>query len=128
MKSLANGKLTANFDADCVGTRELLDRVGDKWSVSIVVSLADGAMRFNELKRAISGISARMLTTTLRGLERDGLVVRTVFPTNPPQVEYALTKLGESLLDPVTVLAIWAQEHREEVKEAREEFARARGE
>ncbi len=122
MKSLGNGKLTATFDAECVATRELLDRVGDKWSVSVVVSLAEGAVRFNGLKRAIPGISGRMLTATLRGLERDGLVERRVYPTNPPQVDYRLSGLGESLLEPVTTLAVWAQNHRLAVQEAREAF------
>ncbi len=122
MKLLGNGKLTSHFDADCTATREILNRVGDKWSVLVVVLVGEGAKRFNELKRAIEGISQRMLTATLRGLERDGLVKRTVYPTNPPRVEYALTKLGRSLLQPVTVLAIWAQGHRAEVQRAREAF------
>lgn len=125
MKSLGNGKLTAGFDADCIATREILNRVGDKWSVLVVVLLGDGARRFNELKRAIDGISQRMLTATLRGLERDGLVKRTVYPTNPPQVDYALTKLGQTLLEPVSVLATWAQGHRAEVQRARDAFDRA---
>ena len=74
MKSLGNGKLTGRFDADCLATREILNRVGDKWSVLVVVLLGEGTQRFNELKRAVEGISQRMLTATLRGLERDGLV------------------------------------------------------
>jgi DNA-binding HxlR family transcriptional regulator len=125
LKSLQNGKLTGSFDADCVATREILNRVGDKWSVLVVVLLGDGTRRFNELKRAIEGISQRMLTSTLRGLERDGLVKRTVHPTNPPQVEYALTNLGRTLLEPVSVLAMWAQGHRAEVQRARAAFDRA---
>ena len=126
MKSLGNGKLTAGFDADCDATREVLNRVGDKWSVLVVVLLGRGTLRFSELKRAIDGISQRMLTATLRGLERDGLVKRTVYPTNPPQVDYALTKLGNTLLEPVSVLAVWAQGHRAEVYRAREVFDRDR--
>ncbi len=125
MKYLGNGKLSGGFDADCTATREILNRVGDKWSVLVVVLLGEGTKRFNELKRAVEGISQRMLTSTLRGLERDGLVKRTVYPTNPPQVEYALTKLGRTLLEPVSVLAIWAQGHRAEVQRAREAFDRA---
>lgn len=125
MKLPGNGKLTARFDAECVATREILNRVGDKWSVLLVVMLGDGAKRFNELKRALDGISQRMLTVTLRGLERDGLVKRTVYPTNPPQVDYALTKLGLTLLEPVSVLAVWAQGHRAEVMRARDAFDRA---
>lgn len=126
MKSLGNGKLTGRFDADCAATREILNRVGDKWSVLVVVLLGQGAHRFNELKRAIDGISQRMLTATLRGLERDGLVKRTVHPTNPPQVEYDLTPLGRSLLEPVSTLAMWAQGHRAEVQRARDIFDRKR--
>lgn len=125
MKSLGNGKLTGRFDADCAATREILDRVGDKWSVLTVVLLDAQGLRFNELKRALDGISQRVLTTTLRGLERDGLVKRTVHPTNPPQVEYALTPLGQSLCEPLSALAIWAQGHRAEVHVAREAFDRA---
>lgn len=124
MKSLGNGNLTAGFDADCTATREILTRVGDKWSVLVVVLLGHGKQRFNELRRALDGISQRVLTATLRGLERDGLVKRTVRPTNPPQVEYALTKLGRTLLEPVTVLAVWAQGHRAEVMRARDAFDR----
>ena len=126
MKLLANGKLTGGFDGDCPATREILNRVGDKWSVLVVVLLGDASRRFNELRRSIDGISQRMLTTTLRGLERDGLVKRTVYPTNPPQVDYALTKLGRTLLTPVSVLAGWAQGHRAEVQRARESFDTAK--
>ena len=126
MKLLGNGKLSASFDADCPATREILNRVGDKWSVLIIVSLGQGAMRFSALRRGIEGISQRMLTATLRGLERDGLVNRTVHPTNPPQVEYSLTKLGRTLLDPVAALAVWAQAHRAEIYKARETFERKR--
>lgn len=122
MKLLGNGKLTAEFDTDCGATREILNRVGDKWSVLVVVLLGEGTMRFNELRRAVDGISQRMLTSTLRGLERDGLVKRMVHPTNPPQVEYALTTLGQTLLEPVRVLAVWAQGHRAEVAKARAAF------
>ena len=122
MKLLSNGKLTAEFDTDCGATRQILTRVGDKWSVLTVVLLGEAPLRFNELRRALDGISQRMLTSTLRGLERDGLVKRTVHPTNPPQVEYALTPLGETLLEPVRVLAVWAQAHRAEVMQARAAF------
>jgi DNA-binding HxlR family transcriptional regulator len=128
LKLLSNGKLTAEFDTDCGATRQILTRVGDKWSVLVVVLLGEATLRFNELRRALDGISQRMLTSTLRGLERDGLVKRTVHPTNPPQVDYALTPLGESLLEPVRVLAVWAQGHRAEVMQAREAFdSAARG-
>jgi DNA-binding HxlR family transcriptional regulator len=124
LRSLGNGKVTARFDAFCTATREILNRVGDKWSVLVVAVLGNDAMRFNELKRAIDGISQRVLTATLRGLERDGLVKRTVYPTNPPQVDYTLTKLGRTLLGPVRVLAGWAERHRPEVQRARDAFDR----
>jgi DNA-binding HxlR family transcriptional regulator len=99
--------------------REILNRVGDKWSVLVIVLLADGPKRFSELRRAIEGISQRMLTLTLRGLERDGLVTRTLYPTIPPRVDYELTRLGRTLLGPVQTLAAWAVKHRVEIQEAR---------
>jgi len=89
----------------CPAVREVLSRVGDKWSVQIVALLGDGSKRFSELRRAIEGISQRMLTLTLRNLERDGLVTRTVFPEIPPRVDYELTRLGETLLEPIIALA-----------------------
>ena len=110
---------------DCVAARVVLDRVGDKWSVFVVSLLGDGPKRFNEIKRTIDGISQRMLTLTLRGLERDGLVTRTVYPTVPPRVDYALTRLGMTLLEPVRALGAWAQAHRFEIQEARDRFDRA---
>lgn len=122
MKLLGNGELSASFDAECGATRDILDRVGDKWSVLLVVLLGEGAQRFSALKRALDGISQRVLTATLRGLERDGLVKRTVYPTKPPQVEYELTPTGRTLLEPVKVLALWAQSHRAEIYQARAAF------
>src|SRR5262249_3328450 len=103
-------------------------RVGDKWSVLVVVMLGAGPKRFNELRRSIATISQRMLTLTLRGLERDGLVTRTVFPTIPPRVDYELTELGRSLLTPVDALGRWAREHRATIVRARDRLeGRARG-
>jgi DNA-binding HxlR family transcriptional regulator len=102
--------------------REVLNRVGDKWSVFVVGLLGAGPKRFSELKRAIEGISQRMLTLTLRGLERDGLVTRTVYPSIPPRVDYELTHLGRTLLEPVEALAAWATEHRFEIQRARDRF------
>src|SRR5271170_3772639 len=89
----------------CPAVREILSRVGDKWSVLTVAMLGDGPKRFSELRRSIEGISQRMLTLTLRGLERDGLVTRTVFPTIPPRVDYELTKQGLTLLEPIRALS-----------------------
>lgn len=97
----------------------VLRRVGDKWSVLVVTLLARRPYRFNELARAVEGISQRMLTRTLRALEVDGLVDRTVFPTIPPSVEYRLTPLGASLLRPLSVLADWAVEHEPDIARAR---------
>jgi len=106
----------------CVAVREVLNRVGDKWSVLIVQLLADGPKRFSELRRAIEGISQRMLTLTLKGLERDGLVTRTVYPTIPPRVEYELTDLGRTLRKPIQALAQWAQENRERIQQSRNHY------
>ncbi len=106
----------------CLAVREVLNRVGDKWSVLIVGLLADGPKRFSELRRAIEGISQRMLTLTLRGLERDGLVTRTVYPTIPPRVEYQLTELGRTLRQPIQSLAKWAQDNRERIQQARNRY------
>jgi DNA-binding HxlR family transcriptional regulator len=105
--------------------REILDRVGDKWSV-LVIALLDGqTRRFMDLRRAIPDISQRMLTVTLRHLERDGLVARTAYPTVPVTVEYRLTELGTTLLDPVTALLAWAFEHEASISAAREAYDRA---
>jgi DNA-binding HxlR family transcriptional regulator len=111
---------------DCRAVSEVLARVGDKWTVLVVSQLGDGPKRFNELRRALGSISQRMLTLTLRGLERDGLATRTVFPTVPPRVEYELTKLGQSLLAPVSALGLWARRHRSAIQVARQRFDAAR--
>jgi DNA-binding HxlR family transcriptional regulator len=100
----------------------VLTRVGDKWSVMVIVYIQDGPRRFNVIKRGIEGVSQQMLTRTLRGLERDGLVTRTIMPTSPPQVEYALTGLGRSLSKPVLALGQWACEHIDQVDEAQRRF------
>ncbi len=107
---------------DCRMVSTILSRVGDKWSVLIVIMLGDGPKRFNEIKRMVGGISQRMLTLSLRGLERDGLVTRTVFPTVPPRVDYTLTDLGRSLLEPVAALGQWAIRNQAEIASAREQF------
>lgn len=110
--------------AECPKISQVLARVGEKWSVLIIIMLTERPRRFSELKRAIGGISQRMLTLCLRGLERDGLVKRTVYPVVPPKVEYELTPLGQSLREPVTELAMWAQRHIAELDAAREAFDR----
>lgn len=106
----------------CLPATEILSRIGDKWTVMVVMSLWRGSLRFTELKRGIDGISQRMLTITLRGLERDGLVTRTVTPSIPPRVDYALTELGHSLCGPVIALGEWAFANRPAILEARERY------
>lgn len=108
--------------AGCRNVVPVLNRVGDKWSMLIVMMLTDGPKRFSELKRAIDGISQRMLTLSLRGLERDGLVSRTVTPTIPPRVDYELTELGRSLREPVKALGDWAIEHIGCIRVAQQRF------
>jgi DNA-binding HxlR family transcriptional regulator len=112
---------------DCRKVSQILARVGDKWSVLIIMLLRDGPRRFNAIKRSVGGISQQMLTRTLKGLERDGMVTRTMFPTTPPQVEYALTDLGRSLSKPVVALGTWAQEHMTQIDAARSRFDRRNG-
>lgn len=108
--------------ASCHAIIQILDHVGDKWAIMVIGALAHGPIRFNAMKRAIIGISHRMLTLTLRNLERDGLVVRRVFTTVPPKVEYGLTPLGHSLIDPLWTLVGWAESHRSEIEAARSRF------
>jgi len=108
-------------DDDC-GIRDVLDRLGDRWSVLVVVELAKGVHRFGALKAAIPGISQRMLTVTTKRLIRDGLVERTVYPTIPPQTDYRLTPMGESFAQTVAELADWSRRHKEAVAVARLRF------
>jgi DNA-binding HxlR family transcriptional regulator len=110
------------FSEDCRKVSKVLARVGDKWSMLIIVLLRDGARRFNGMRRTVDGISQQMLTRTLRGLERDGMVTRTMIPASPPQVEYALTDLGRSLSQPVLALGTWVQEHLAQIDAARNRF------
>ena len=107
---------------DCRTVSEVLSRIGDKWTVLVVSTLGDGPKRFNELRHAMGSISQRMLTLTLRALERDGLITRTVFPTVPPRVVYELTRLGRSLLEPVNALGLWARKNRSAIQQARQRF------
>jgi DNA-binding HxlR family transcriptional regulator len=109
---------------DC-GIRNVLDRIGDKWSYLIILNLAKRPQRFGELRRSVVGISQRMLTDTLRSLQRDGLIDRTVFHTRPPSVEYRLTPLGESLQEPMRVLVRWADDHLAVIRKARNRFDNA---
>jgi DNA-binding HxlR family transcriptional regulator len=112
---------TERTEATC-RARDVLDRVGDKWSVNVIYQLAGGPQRFTELKRDVEGVSQRMLTVTLRGLERDGLVTRTVYPVVPPRVDYQLTPLGETLLDSVSQMLGWTLDHLDDIDQARKEY------
>lgn len=102
--------------------REVLIRIGDKWSLYVVSRLGEETKRFTDLKRGIEGISQRMLTVTLRGLERDGIVSRTVYPVMPPRVEYALTPMGRTLLETVGTLVAWAEDHVTQIEDARSAY------
>ncbi|MEX2036614.1 MAG: helix-turn-helix domain-containing protein [Xanthobacteraceae bacterium] len=112
---------------DCRAVGEVLARVGDKWTVLVVGVLGDGPKRFNEIRRSLGSISQRMLTLTLRALERDGLVTRTAFATIPPRVDYELTRLGRSLLEPVSGLGLWARQNRAAIQAARLRFDAGKG-
>jgi DNA-binding HxlR family transcriptional regulator len=114
------------LSGDCRAISEVLARIGDKWTVLVVNLLGHGPKRFSEIKREVGGISQRMLTLTLRALERDGLVTRTVHPTVPPSVEYALTELGRSLRVPVQALGEWALSNQQPMAVARQQFDAAR--
>lgn len=116
-----------NLTEECRSVSEVLARVGDKWTVLVVTLLGSGPKRFSELRRAIDGISQKMLTATLRTLERDGLCTRTVFPTVPPRVDYELTDLGRDLLVPVKALGDWAIANRARLDAARRKFDEAHG-
>ena len=106
--------------ANCSAMSDVLNRIGDKWSVMVVGMLGrNGTLRFNELKRMINGVSQRMLTLTLRNLERDGLVTRTIYPEVPPRVEYSLTELGKTLQVPISALWDWSAENHHAIVEAR---------
>jgi DNA-binding HxlR family transcriptional regulator len=107
---------------DCHNVARVLARIGDKWSVLVIILLAEKPRRFNELRRAVDGISQRMLTLTLRGLERDGLLTRHLTPVIPPRVDYQLTDLGRSLCKPVRALGAWAKEHGPDIERAQAAF------
>ena len=106
------------LNAQCP-SRQALALIADRWTMLVIKSLADGIQRHGALHRAIGGISQKMLTQTLRALERDGLVLRTVYPVVPPKVEYALTPLGETLIEPLAAISAWAERHMDEIMQAR---------
>jgi DNA-binding HxlR family transcriptional regulator len=124
LDTLADEVFTECCDEEDPGRiiRQTLERVGDKWSVLTIGSLRNGPLRFSELRRNVSGISQRMLTRTVRALERDGLVTRTVYPEIPPRVEYELTELGRTLISPVLSLAEWAMNNAERIDSNRARF------
>ena len=111
---------------NCQAASDILARIGDKWTVMVVGALSERSMRYSEILRAIEGISQRMLTLTLKGLEEDGLVHRKVTPTIPPRVDYSLTKLGRTLIGPLAVLFEWSIENRPAMLEARKAYAKTR--
>jgi len=123
VRRMRSNRLDRTLTAACP-IRDVLDQIGDKWSTLFVLILGERPHRFGELRRAIPDISQRMLTQTLRDLQRDGLVNREVFPTVPPSVEYSLTPLGRSLLEPLSHLIRWADANHDAIRAAREEFVR----
>jgi DNA-binding HxlR family transcriptional regulator len=119
-----DGHILDSEDQACT-VRQVLDRVGGKWSIGIIVAASQGPVRFTELERAIEGISRRMLTLTLRNLERDGLLTRTVYPTVPPKVEYVATEMARELYESLVALTTWAERHRAAIAVARAAYDRA---
>lgn len=120
--SQGNTGVSAQVMAEACPVREVLDRVAGKWSILIVVAAARGPVRFTELERSIEGVSRRMLTLTLRNLERDGLLTRTVYPTVPPRVEYELTPIAQELHESLVSLTAWAERHRATITAARQAY------
>lgn len=114
-----------NVCSEMCGSRQVLDLIADKWAVIVIYVLSGGTRRFGELQRGVEGVSQKMLTQTLRGLERDGLVERKVYAVIPPRVEYSLSPLGETLVEPLSALCRWAEEHYWEVERARAAQAEA---
>lgn len=112
----------APIPAGVCPVRDVIDHLGDKWSTLLIMVLAQGPQRFNAIKRAVPDISQRMLTQTLRDLQRDGLITRQVFPTQPPSVEYRLSAMGTSLLEPLSVLVAWAEANHPAIREARQAY------
>ncbi|MGW4395975.1 winged helix-turn-helix transcriptional regulator [Amycolatopsis nivea] len=117
-----HGVLRWNMMKSACPTRQVLDRIANKWTMLVIMSLEDKTLRFSELRSRIEGVSQKMLTQTLRGMESDGFVLRTVYPTVPVTVEYSLTDLGESLAKTVDVLRGWAYGHMSAIEDARKEY------
>jgi DNA-binding HxlR family transcriptional regulator len=115
-------EIPIRYDPDACQAREVLDRVADKWSLCVVAKLGGGELRFTELKRGIEGISQRMLTVTLRGLERDGIVTRTIYSAMPPNIAYRLTPMGTTLWAATAPLIAWAMEHLPSIDIARMQY------
>ncbi len=111
----------------CRGLTDILWRIGDKWTVMVVGSLSEGPLRYSQIQKQVEGVSQRMLTLTLKGLERDGLVTRTVYPTIPPRVDYELTDLGRTLKEPLHTLWLWARDNRSAIDASRRAFDERRG-
>jgi len=120
--SAPSAKIAAGQSLDDCPVRDVLAPIGDKWSTLIILTLADGPLRFGQIRRDLPDISQRMLTQTLRDLQRDGLIGRQVFPTQPPSVEYRLTELGQSFLSPLRPLIAWADRHHTAIRAARRDF------
>ncbi len=116
-------RVTTPDHTECRAVVDTLARIGDKWTVMVVGALSQGPLRYNQIRRTVEGISQRMLTLTLKGLEQDGLVNRTVFPTIPPRVDYELTELGRLLIVPLQSLYVWSVQHRPAILAARQKFA-----
>jgi len=121
-----NVSIESHTYEECRALADILVRIGDKWTVMVVGVLAHGPMRYRQIFKVIDGVSQRMLTLTLKGLERDGLVTRTVFPTVPPRVDYALTERGQTLIVPLRALWTWAQENRTAIEDTRRAFDKSR--
>jgi|SRR5689334_6557152 DNA-binding HxlR family transcriptional regulator len=119
---MSQGNTRVPVPDEACSVREVLDRVGGKWSIGVIVATAKGPVRFTELERSLEGISRRMLTLTLRNLERDGLLTRTVYPTVPPRVEYTATPIARELYESLVTLTTWAERHRAEIGAARQEY------
>jgi DNA-binding HxlR family transcriptional regulator len=114
--------IRGDLDDPACPTRQVIDRIGDKWSVLVILHLAQGTRRFTQLRQQVRGVTPKVLTRTLRALERDGLVIRQVYAEVPPRVEYTLTDLGAGLIGPLDVIRVWAEEHISAIAECRARY------